>query len=194
MIKSFPLPKRLAIDIDEVLCPFFHPMAKRYGKVPPNYVHSYDYSKALGITPKESKKMVSAFYKTDTFDRLVPIDESQEYIRRLRNQDFRLYAMTGRQSEAREATERWLERYYPYMFHDLVITNSYTEYEVSKSLLCMSLDIHTIVDDNFQICVNCMDHGINSINYIGDPMYNWCMKSPVAAKNWEEVYKKIIDT
>lgn len=190
MLRSFPL-KRVAVDIDEVLCPFFHPMAKRYRKVLPKHNHSYDYSKALGITSEESKRMVSSFYRTKTFHDLEPIEESQKYIRRLRNEGYFLYAMTGRQSEARDATEWWLDKHFPFLFHDLIITNSYTENEVPKSLLCMSLNIDTIIDDNFNTCMDCRDHGINAINYIGDPMYQWCVENPMAVKSWEQVHKKL---
>ena len=190
MLRAFPL-KRIAIDIDEVLCPFLHPMAKRYNRVPPKCEHMYDYSSAYGITPEESKIMVSSFYNTKTFRELKPIKESQNYIRRLRNDGYILYAMTGRQSEARDSTEWWLDKHFPHMFHDLIITNSYTDYEISKSLLCMSLDISVIVDDNFKTCINCSDRGVEAINYIGDPKYKWCIDSPMAARNWEEVYKKI---
>lgn len=190
MLRSFPL-KRIAIDIDEVLCPFLHPMAKRYDRMPPNHNHPYDYTKALGITSEESKMMVSSFYHTKTFHDLKPIEESQNYIRRLRKNGYMLYAMTGRQSEARSGTEWWLDNQFPHMFHDLIITNSYTDYEISKSFLCMSLNISVIVDDNFQTCIDCKDHGVEAINYVGDPMYNWCVDSTMAARNWEDVYKKI---
>lgn len=184
--------KRIAIDIDEVLCPFFHPMAKRAKRTPPTRNHVYDYSKALGITTTQSKAMVSEFYTSDTFKNLKPIDTSQIYVNLLAKQGFALYAMTGRQSEVREETERWLQCFFPDMFHDLVISNSYTYYEVPKALLCMSLNTPVLVDDNFHTCIECENHGLTPINFVGDPQYPWCVDSPMAAKNWEEVYKKII--
>lgn len=193
MIKSFPVPMRIAIDIDEVLCPFFSPMVRRSGRPLPRGKHPYDYSEALGITSSESKMMVSEFYTSDTFRNLLPIEESQHYIRRLKNQGFTMYTVTGRQTESRDETEKWLDRHFPGMFKDLVMSNSYTDYEVPKIMLCKSLAIDVIVDDNFHTCIECENHGLQSINYVGDPLYPWCVNGPMATRNWEEAYKKIIN-
>ncbi len=165
---------RIAIDIDEVLCPFFRPMVKRVGKTPPTRPHPYVYHRALNISEEESKKMVREFYESEEFKNLEPFKNADYTLYQLKDRGYRLYAMTGRQSVAREATERWLNTHFPYAFDDLVMTNSYTMDEIPKSKLCLAMDISTIIDDSFETCFGCKTKGIDVINFIGSPMYPWC--------------------
>lgn len=184
------VPTRIAIDIDEVLCPFFHPMAKRVGRTPPTKHHPYIYSKALGITEKESAVMVREFYESDEFKNLKPIKMADYALYQLKRRGHRLYAVTGRQSVAREGTENWLNKHFYGVFDDLVTTNSFTDNEIPKSKLCLALNISTIVDDSFQTCVDCHGKGLGVIHYVGEPMYPWCHeRHPYinTASNWIEV-------
>jgi hypothetical protein len=186
MIKS----PRIAIDIDEVLCPFLHPMVKRVGRTPPTRPHPYVYHKALGITENESKKMVREFYDSDEFKNLRPLNNADYALYRLKDMGYRLYAMTGRQSVARDATEKWLNTHFPHAFDDLVITNSYTVDEIPKSKLCLALDISTIIDDSFETCYGCNAKGVKAINFVGKPLYPWChVREPdiSTASDWLEV-------
>ena len=183
-------PTRIAVDIDEVLCPFFHPMAKRVGKTPPTKHHPYIYSKALGITEPESRVMVREFYESEDFKNLKPLKHSAYVLYKLKDMNHKIYAVTGRQTVAREGTEEWLNKHFTGVFDDLVLTNSFTVDEVPKSRLCQILNISTIIDDNFQTCVDCHKKGIEAIHYVGEPMYLWCHERHPdikTASNWLEV-------
>ena len=183
--------RRIAVDIDEVLCPFFHPMVKRAGRTPPKAPrYPYVYRTALGITEEESRKMVRDFYKSDEFKKLRPFKYADYTLYQLKGQGYKLYAVTGRQNEAREATEEWLEQMFPHAFDDLVLTNSYTPNEVPKADLCLAMSIDTIIDDNFQTCKECVGKGIEAIHYVGEPMYPWCHDTDPRisrSSNWIEV-------
>ena len=184
------IPTRIAVDIDEVLCPFFHPMAKRVGRTPPQKHHPYLYSKALGITEKESAVMVRDFYESDEFKNLKPIKMADYALYQLKGRGHKLYAVTGRQSVAREGTEDWLNKHFAGVFDDLVMTNSFTRDEIPKSKLCLALNISTIVDDSFQTCMDCHGKGLEAIHYVGEPMYAWCHERDPninTASNWLEV-------
>jgi len=183
--------RRIAVDIDEVLCPFFHPMIKRAKRAPPKAKqYPYVYRKALKISEEESREMVQDFYKSDEFKTLPPFKYADYALYQLKGRGLKLYAVTGRQVEAREATEEWLERFFPHAFEDLVLTNSYTPNEVPKVDLCLAMNIDSIIDDNFQTCKECQGKGIEAIHYVGDPMYPWCHDTDPKisrSSNWLEV-------
>jgi hypothetical protein len=84
-------------------------------------------------------------------------------------------------------TENWLNQHFPGIFHDLVMTNSFTPREVPKSSVCRALGINVIIDDNYEICKDCFKNNIDVINFIGDPVYPWCEETDIAIKSWDEL-------
>jgi len=102
-----------------------------------------------------------------------------------------LYEVTGRQRLAQDVTEEWLDKHYPNIFKDVILTNSFTPWEIQKSHMCNVLGIDIIVDDSHQTCMNCLEHGIHPINYIGDPVYPWCHVGEYSEKNWKGVHDNI---
>ena len=182
-----PKQKIIAVDIDEVLCPFLYPMMKWKGFIPSAKKYPYVYSKILSISEKESQKMVQEFYTTKNFEKIQPLMGSQAGIGYLKSRGHKLYAVTGRQSTVRSKTESWLDTYFPYAFDDLVMTNSYTPCEVSKSDICRSLNIGLIIDDNLKICMDCENEHIRAVNFIGDPVYPWCEENEFAVRRWDDI-------
>jgi hypothetical protein len=82
-----------------------------------------------------------------------------------------MYIVTGRQDTVRDETEAWIQTYFPYVFDDVILTNSYTPHEVKKSDICRALNIGLIIDDNKGICDQCIEAGTNALNFIGDDIY-----------------------
>lgn len=181
---------RIAVDIDEVLCPFFRPMIKRAGYKVPKHPHPYVYRKALHISEEESSSMVKEFYKSKKIKQLKPLKHSHFGVYNLLGKGYTLYAVTGRQNIARDITEEWLCDYFPHAFTDLIFTNSFTKDEILKVDICKALNLSYIIDDNFTICEQCNKEGIQAIHFVGDPMYPWCyQRHPEIARvsNWLEV-------
>ena len=188
-------PVRIAVDIDEVLCPFVRTMSRwKYPRgappVPPR--HPYNYSQMFGITPLESKKMVDSFYFSKEFRDMRPFPETQVHLRHLAGCGYELYCVTGRQSLARDPTEEWIRTHYPGVFKDLILTNSFTPREVKKSTVCTGLSLGMIIDDSYDTCVECMEQGVHAINFIGDPVYTWCRVNEYSEKTWGGVYENIV--
>ena len=181
---------RVAVDIDEVLCPFFHPMVRKSGYKIPKAPHPYIYRKALNIQEKESVEMVRNFYESKEIKHLKPLPSAHFGVYNLIGRGYKLYAVTGRQQVARELTEDWLDAFFPNAFHDLVTTNSFTDDEVSKTKICKALNLSSIIDDNFDTCYDCWLNGIETVHFTGEPIYPWCHKKhPLIprASNWIEV-------
>ena len=147
---------RIAVDIDEVLCHFVEPMA-RHNKLtlPKRHKYPYVYRDMFNITEKESSKMVRDFYNSKEFDNLTPIHGSRAIIQLMRPKVDKMYVITGRQDCVREKTEDWLNKYYPGLFDDLLLTNSFTVNEIPKVDLCKALNLDTIIDDSDIQCDLC---------------------------------------
>lgn len=179
--------QRVAIDIDEVLVPFVKPMAKWRGyKMPPsNTKYKYLYREMFDISEDESSRMVREFYDSPEFLQLKPIFNSQLGVVRLKGKSQKIYAVTGRQDCVRLKTGEWLEKHFPGMFDDLVMTNSFTDHEIKKVDICRSLAIDLIIDDNIDICTECRDAGIRAQNFVGhEEVYPWCEYTDMSMFGW----------
>jgi 5'(3')-deoxyribonucleotidase len=179
---------RIAIDIDEVLVQFLFPMAKHNHKThklwsKPKY--NYVYREIFEIDETSSQEMVREFYKSKAFMDLQPIPGSQKAMYKLRRQCNKMYVVTGRQDTVREETETWIDTYFPNLFNDIILTNSYTPHEVKKSDICRALNIGLIIDDNKGICDQCIEAGTDALNFVGEEMYPWCEESEISIKGWD---------
>ena len=183
--------QRIAIDIDEVLCPLFHPMVRHSKYKIPTKKHPYIFSKALNISEDESKKMLKKFYKTETFKNLKPIEYSQEVLKDL-SKVYELHIITGRQDEVRDTTEEWIQDNFPGIFKSITLTNSFTPNEVSKADVCLSIGIDVIIDDSLDNCISCEKNGIKSFNFMGDPSYPWSVRSNLSISNWKEISNEML--
>lgn len=182
---------RVAIDVDEVLVNFLYPMAKHHNKVhkllsKPKY--NYVYRQIFDIDETESQKMVREFYKSKDFMELTPIIGSQLAMYKLRANAKKMYVLTGRQEVVRDETETWIQHYFPGIFDDVILTNSYTPNEIRKIDICRALNIGLLIDDNIGICEECIEDGVQALNFIGnDEIYPWCEESAISLNGWDSI-------
>lgn len=178
---------KVAVDIDEVLVPLLLPLAKYHRKhLPTKTKYPYLFRDVFHVSEQESQRMICEFYESREFKELKPIKGSQYAMSRM-SKNNRLYAVTGRQEVVRDTTANWLNTHFPGVFHDLVLTNSFTSKEIPKSAVCMALGVDAIIDDNYQICEDCFRNNIDVIHFIGDPVYPWCRESGISIKSWDEL-------
>ena len=176
---------KIAIDIDEVLVHLLKPMAKRRGvKLPENKKYNYLYREIFNCTEEESQVILRDFYMSEDFRNLKPIEGSQLAMNNLNMIFDKMYIITGRQEIVREPTEIWIEHFFPGVFDDVILTNSFTPHEVKKSDICRALNIGLIIDDNKGICDQCMEAGTDALNFVGDEIYPWCEESEISIKGW----------
>jgi hypothetical protein len=179
---------RIAIDVDECLVQFLYPMAKYHRRVIRKPRFNYVYRQIFDIDEEESRRMVREFYKSEAFLNLRPIRGSQQAMQVLRMRADKMYVVTGRQDVVRDDTETWIETYFPGVFDDVILTNSFTSNEVSKVDICRSLNLGLIIDDQKTTCDKCIKElGIGAFNYVGDPMYEWCEQSDISFKHWSNI-------
>lgn len=186
---------RVAIDVDEVLVKFLFPMAKHHHQAhklnrKPKY--NYVYREIFQVDEPTSQKMVRDFYKSQDFVDLDPIPGSQMAMFNLKKRYKKMYIVTGRQDMAREETEAWIDTYFPGIFDDVILTNSYTPQEIHKADICRALNIGLIIDDNKSICDRCIEDGVRALNFIGDvdEIYPWCEESDISIQGWENTRRR----
>jgi 5'(3')-deoxyribonucleotidase len=176
---------KIAIDVDEVLVHLLKPMAKRRGvKLPENKKYKYLYREVFNCTEEESQVILRDFYMSEDFRNLKPIEGSQLAMNNLNMIFDKMYIVTGRQEIVREPTEIWIEHFFPGVFDDVILTNSFTPHEVKKSDICRALNIGLIIDDNKGICDQCIEVGTDALNFVGDEIYPWCEESEISIKGW----------
>jgi hypothetical protein len=105
----------------------------------------------------------------------------------------KLYIVTGRQDDVRESTELWIERYFPGIFDDVILTNSFTENEVKKVDVCRALGIGCIIDDSMQTCDECIEAGMDAINFVGEDVYPWCEVSEISMRGWGSNQRGVVE-
>ena len=176
---------KIAIDVDEVLVHLLKPMAKRRGvKLPENKKYNYLYREVFSCTEEESQVILRDFYMSEDFRNLKPIEGYQLAMNNLNMIFDKMYIITGRQEIVREPTEIWIEHFFPGVFDDVILTNSFTSHEVKKSDICRALNIGLIIDDNKGICDQCIEAGTDALNFVGDEIYPWCEESEISIKGW----------
>lgn len=177
---------KIAIDVDEVLVHLLKPMVKFHKKQMPKKCN-YLYREVFNCSEEESQKLLKQFYFSEEFRKLEPIDGSVEAMKNLKRVFPKMYVVTGRQDMIREPTELWLNYYFPEIFDDILLTNSFTSNEINKADICRSLAIDLLIDDNVNICKQCIENGTEALNFIGSDseIYPWCEESDISLHGWK---------
>lgn len=178
----------IAIDIDEVLVPFFSTLNRYYtyktGKrprLPAKF--AYHYAPLFNITEEESTELVKEFYTTDFHKSMKPIVGAKRAIHELA-QNHTLIAVTGRQTYARDATEELLLEHFAGDIQDIIYCDHFTTNARRKGEVCNSISADLLVDDSHASCMECLELSIPAANFIGKPMYPWCVESDIAVSGW----------
>lgn len=186
------VPKRVAVDLDEVLVPLLRPMMKHYNvKSPHSKKYPYDYTIALNQPRKVAQAMLYDYYDTDEFKNQDPIEGAYPILMELRNRGSKLFIVTGRQDIVKKTTNDWVDNNFPHIFEDVIFTNSYTPYEIPKHFVCRDIGAKAIIDDDYFTCVRCSSGLIQAINYIGYPIYPWCEPNRFSSSSWGGVDEKL---
>jgi uncharacterized HAD superfamily protein len=192
--KMLGVSRHIALDLDEVLCPFATYLHKHYSKTrrktcPTKALTNYNFAKHYGITDYESKILVSSFYDSLECEEIRPIEGSQEAIKVL-HENHRLSIVTGRQHYAADVTTNFIDKYFPGMFSEIVFTNSFSldGPETSKQNACKDINAALLIDDNLNTCIDCINEGIEAYVF-GD--YEWnkdigVYKHIPRLQNWNE--------
>tara|TARA_Y100000389_G_C17314974_1_gene439971 strand:+ start:184 stop:753 length:570 start_codon:yes stop_codon:yes gene_type:complete len=165
------MAKNIAIDMDEVICPFIIPLSRFARKTlpPPKEKYRYNYSEVFGITPTESQILVCNFYKSREFRDICPYPWTMTALKDLKSEGYNVHIITGRQEYATTGTMEFVDKWLSEWVDSVHLTNSFSMSgrEIPKHEVMKQLNIGLIIDDNIEICRNCQTHGLKSI-YINE--------------------------
>ena len=189
------MSRYIAVDIDEVLVPFFPELSKYHQKkikktlkLPLRY--PYHYAPLFKISEKESSKLVKEFYNSEEHSNIQPIYGAKDGISQLAR-DYIMVAVTGRQNYSKDATEALITKHFDNKITDIIYCDHFTAFSRSKSDICRKLGAEYLIDDSMHSCAECLSDNVPAINFIGNPIYPWCETSSIAARDWGDVLNNI---
>ena len=191
------MQKCIAVDIDEVLVPFVNTLSHYHQKKVRQPIsiplrHAYHYASLFNLTEKESSDLVREFYSSEEHARMDALPGARWGLDSLKKKGYSISLVTGRQKYSRDATENLITRLFGHnAVDDIIFCDHYTEFAKKKHLICESLGAKYLIDDDFNQCSNCLNIGIPSYNFIGNPVYPWCDETTISVKDWEQVLKKV---
>ncbi len=142
-----------------------------------------------------SKEELNDFYSKNIeriANNLSVIDKAPEYIKKLRDNGYEIYIVSGRDngeySDPYKMTIDWLEKY-NIEYDNLILTNAYNLEE--KANICLDNNISILIDDSERICLATDKSGIKTL--LMDTPYNRNENSLTRVHNWQEIYEFIIN-
>ena len=171
-----PLKTVIAVDLDEVLCPFFKPLKKFVKNKSNKPLKQYVFSKYFNVSDMEMKYIVRDFYESEEARSLKPLNKSYESMKFLTN-IADLYIVTGRQHYAKDLTYDFINQFYPNIFTDIILTKSYSlvDKEELKFNVCNSINANIMIDDNEKVLKDCLEFSLTTPLMYGD--YDWTARN-----------------
>jgi uncharacterized HAD superfamily protein len=144
---------KIGTDLDEVLSPFvriFLPFYnQRHGTSwKEKDMWTYNFTKALGISDKEVNAEIEEFRKGADYKTLPLIKGAFKGIEELSKQGD-IYIITGRQIEAKEITEKWVEKNFDGYIKDICFSDFRADrgFITPKHEFCKKLGIDLMIED-----------------------------------------------
>lgn len=165
----------IAIDFDEVLCPyqanFFRWFAANYpDQEPPDGHVLFD-----GDNPLRAEYL-SSLTAADPGE----IYGALENLQRLKVAGHRLVIITSRPTFLRPATEQIVYKQFPGIFEAIYFTDG-----TSKGVVCNQIGAGIMVDDSVDHAVNVADHDVDVVLFDLDGKYSW-------SKSFDNCHPKVV--
>ena len=120
------------------------------------------------------------------------IDKAPETIKRLRDNGYEIYIISGRDngeySDPYKMTSEWLGKY-EIEYDKLILTDAYNSDEKAK--ICIQNDISIMIDDSTKVCRETKSNGIETL--LMDTPYNRQANDFTRVCNWDEIYDFIVN-
>ena len=189
---------RIGVDLDDVTIDFINPLLRFHNETAKKVisyqdVFTYTLEKVWGGTRQEAIDKIRAFYISDNFDQLKPIDGAVESLLDL-SQKHDITFITAIHNESREKTQRWLERTLPFLKAPVFYIGEYNnndERKVSKAEVCLREGIELIIEDNGKYATDCIQKGVRA--YLFNRPWNTKFLDPrlVRVNAWREVLEHL---
>ncbi len=194
---------KIAIDVDDVLADFSTEFIKFQKKkydldLEPikDELYSAGWVDNSGLSRKEGYRRIIEFVESDVTKNLKTINGSQEAVKKLKEK-FNLIALTGRPASAGESTRIWLNKNFPEIFSDFLITDMHmiSGNKKDKGEMCIENGIKLLIDDLPQYCLECASADVPTFlfnqphnQYFDDQEYPEITR----VSSWDAIVNKLI--
>ncbi len=194
----------IGLDIDEVLAPFTAHFLIHYNlQNNTNFIREdikqFELERTLGGTLQNMIDMIFGFYKTLEFIQMPAVAGSQNGTKILREQGFKLEAITSRPEkidglDLRELTLSWLELRFPSTLSEIHFTSEFVTngHRVTKAEVCKKLGVQLFVEDRYGYAKGCALSGIRTFLY--DSPWNRnkeMLENMERVHSWDEILTKV---
>ncbi len=183
----------IGVDLDDVLLSFFDTFCNyinthRGTSYTRNSLTSFYLESSWGWSTEEASKAIREFYASHEHISAAPVTGAQEAIARI-GKKHELHIITSKPDYLREATEKWIERFYPDSFKRIHFTNQFHSESIkrTKAQVCKEIGATILIDDSLENARNVAAEGIKV--FLLDAPWNREEVIPpiVRAYSWEEI-------
>lgn len=188
---------KIGIDIDNVLSNFNEELLKEFLNHDKELRNTGIINNNVYITRGMfdwSKEELDEYYYKNIeriAENLNVIDKAPEYIKKLRENGYEIYIISGRDngeySNPYKMTYDWLDKY-KIEYDKLILTDAYNSLEKAK--ICKENDISIMIDDSARILLEVQNKGITAL--LMDTPYNKEVDNLKRVHTWKEIYEFII--
>lgn len=168
---SWIINNRIAIDLDEVLASTVD-IALAYHKKKGYLKHlnfddliEHDWRKIPSVvaTKEELVQIWNELLSSDLIDEIIPVEQSMEWINKLKQKWLELHIITARPDYLKERTNYWINKNFQDQFVEIHFANIMTNKPTPKSEICKKLWINTIIEDNIDYSLELANNWITVI-------------------------------
>jgi len=162
-----PKPK-IAIDIDDVLVLSAPEILGNYNRRWGTQLILADWYSDIGPQwgtndDDEAIRRVNEFVESEEYSELPPVQKAIFALQAL-SRRYELHILTGRHDVIAGATQGWLQRHFPDIFHSVNFSNLFDKTKVrSKGDMCRELGAAYLVDDHLAHCKSAASVGLKAV-------------------------------
>ncbi|KAJ7071451.1 hypothetical protein C8F01DRAFT_1110575 [Mycena amicta] len=191
----------IAVDLDDVLCQTNRVVAewhnKQYGTQMDisHFYYFYYWKNPYWGTPTQTFEKVKQFYNTDAIFQARPVPGAREGVQALKDMGYKLVIVTARDAAIADASEQWVEKYFPGLFANLIFTGQFKDAHLhhgevltnlTKSQVCADVKAQILIDDSSENAIQCATAlPPTPVLLFGD--YQWNKRISIAGEGTDEM-------
>ena len=182
----------IGVDMDEVLAELMDQLIGFYnrrtnGKFRKVDFETYKLSETWGISRKEAVGVVEDFFKSDDFRSIRPVEGAPEACRQLKERGHRLTVISSRPRSLEKETREWLERYFPEIFSEVILTDECGAKRGRKARVCANLSIDYLIEDGAHYAEECLSEKTRVILLEKPWNMDFENRDVLRARDWDEI-------
>lgn len=194
--------KLIAVDLDDVLFDFIGHFFAWHNDVYDTNLQPEDMAfatlwEAWGGTKEEATERVPLFFEEIDMLRMEPMEGAVSSLRVLRN-IFRLVIISARHPDAIDATNEWIDLYFPEVFDKVAVgvgNPLAQDLPMSKAELCTHMGVDLLIEDQLKNAADVARSGVPVLLF-GDRPWNQSDELPAnveRVRDWDHIITVLLE-